>query len=168
MFPAFVHRKHRNSPFFLSMNTENDRNSQMNGIEILLKAVQDGTLLGSKTFANVEPDDIMGDRDDPVFGNRWMRVFEQVEHADLGESEAADVLRLQEISFRTSYKHCPGCDLPCYISDDFELIAKGFAADCEDEFLAGLLESYIKGQIPRTVVAPEPGVSLRSLLDRMR
>jgi hypothetical protein len=30
----------------------------MNGIGILLRAVQDGTLLGPNTFADVDPDDI--------------------------------------------------------------------------------------------------------------
>jgi hypothetical protein len=95
-------------------------------------------------------------------------VYKQVKDADLSESEAVDLLRLQEKAFRTSYKYCPEPDLSGEISDDFELIGKGFVAHCEDEFLAGLLESYIKGQIPHAAVAPEPGVSLRSLLDRLR
>ena len=168
---AFVPRNNE-MLFLVVAELQNVRIFKMNGIEILLKAVDDGALLGPNTFANLEPEDvdeILNARDRPAFEVEWLRAAEQMDAVNLSETEAAGLLHLREKTFRTTDRAFSDVsEASGYISDDFELIGKAIAGHRENEFLAGLLEGYLKGQIPHTVIVPSPGVTLRSMVERLR
>jgi len=139
----------------------------MNGTGILLHSIQNGILLGPTTFAGIEIDEVLSGRDDPAFEREWLQLFEQVKDTNLTEGETRDLNHLREAAFKAAFKHSSDPDLSGYISDDFEVIAKGAASNREDDFLTALLESYAAGTIPHHRIAG-PRSSLRSLLESLR
>jgi hypothetical protein len=139
----------------------------MNGIEILLQAIRNDALLGPSTFANAQANKALSGRDDPVFEHRWLRLFDELKDTHTTEIEMNNLEQLREAAFKAAFKYCGNSDLSGYISDDFELISKGYANHHPDDFLAALLKAYLRDKIPHGVVA-DSGTSLKSLFDELR
>jgi hypothetical protein len=120
----------------------------MHPIEMLLRAVNDGHLLGPETFADIASEEILAKRDSPEFEREWLRLFDQLKDTILNQDQVATLKRLRETAFKAAFRYTADADLSGYVSDDFELIAKGVTAGKEDNFLNTLLESYSIGRIP--------------------
>ena len=138
--------------------------AMMKALEILLRGIQNGTLLGSATFTKINAGDILTGRDGFEFEDEWIKLFNRIEAENLSESDAVVVNQIREIAFKTAFQHCSDPDLSGYISDDFELISRGATEEINDHFLNALLEAYVDGRVPHEK-AQGVGKSLRMLLD---
>jgi hypothetical protein len=136
----------------------------MNTVEILLRAIQERVLLGPDTFENEKLEAALSGRDAPAFELKWLQLFERVKDIDLAEDEAAGLDQLRESAFRTTFKHSADPELSSYISNDFEVIAKGIIRGQEDAFLNAMLEAYASGRIPHGALLSST-TSARSLMD---
>jgi hypothetical protein len=139
----------------------------MNSIELLLRAIQNGILLGPNTFEDLEAEEVLSGRDDPMFEDEWLRLYEEVKDTSLTEDEARRLDALREAAFKTAFKYCSDPDLSAYISDDFEVMARGVASHPEESFLAALIEAYSAGRIPHGIIT-HSGRPLQSLLDALQ
>jgi hypothetical protein len=139
----------------------------MNGSDILLRAIQNGVLLGLNTFEDLEPVEVLSGRDDPAFEREWLRLFEQVKDTSLSEDATHSLKALRKTAFKAAFKHSSDPDLSAYVSDDFEVMAKGIASHPGESFLAALIEAYSAGRIPHGIIT-HSGRSLQSLLDALQ
>jgi hypothetical protein len=78
----------------------------MNSIELLLRAIQNGILLGPNTFEDLEAEEVLSGRDDPMFEDEWLRLYEEVKDTSLTEDEARRLDALREAAFKTAFKYC--------------------------------------------------------------
>lgn len=139
----------------------------MNVAAILLRAIQNKLLLDSNTFEDWDEEEVFSGRDDRDFDEKWMRLYNQLDGEQFDEVESQMISRLRESAFITTFKHTSDPELSAYVSDDFEVIAKGVATGRDDRFLVELLESYIKGKIPYGRMVSS-GASIDVLMDTLR
>lgn len=136
----------------------------MSSTEVLLRAIQNGILLGESTFEDLDADWILSGRDEPDFEREWLRLFECLKDVTFDADENQKINQLRDAAFKATFKNCSNPDLAGYVSDDFEVIAKGVAREPEDAFLAKLLETYVAHSIPCGTLRPSE-MNLRLLLD---
>lgn len=119
----------------------------MSDIEVLLKCIERGHLLGP-SFNGIDTEVALSNRDEPQFESEWLRLFEAVENVQLSAQQMATIDRLREGAFNAMFDLSGNSDLSGYVSDDFEVIGKGVASRQSDYFLSGLLKAYVDGTLP--------------------
>jgi hypothetical protein len=138
----------------------------MSPIEILQRAIQSGALLGSETFKYLDVERVLHGRDEPIFEEQWLRLFDRVRDVALNEDELHDLEALRMAAFKTTFAHSSDPDLSADVSDDFEVMAKAIAHDSEQDFLLALVETYCGGNIPHGLIKPS-GRNIQSLLESL-
>jgi len=138
----------------------------MKNTDILLRSIHEEVLLGKTTFKDIKTENVLAGRDAPQFEQRWLKLFDDTQTIPLTKSDAVVIDQIREIAFKTVFRNCSNADLASYISDDFEVIARGIIGKMEDVFLVKLLETYSAGRIPHGDIL-SPGISLRLLLKKI-
>lgn len=136
----------------------------MSSTDVLLRAIQNGILLGRSTFEDIDADEVLSGRDEPDFDSEWVRLFEQLKDITLDDDETRKINQLREVAFKATFKSCSDPDLSGYVSDDFEVIAIGAFSELEDAFLSALLEAYAGDSIPHGTLPPSE-LELSSLIN---
>ncbi len=121
-------------------------------LKSLLSAIQNGDLLNSSTFKNIDLDAILERRDSEPFANVWTAASEQVEAAWQGNQWPEDDLALLEAirkeAFLAVTRAAGQHEISSYVSDDFDLICKAIMLDDDNFFVMGMLANYREGMIP--------------------
>ena len=120
----------------------------MTEIETLLQAIQHGLLLSPETFAGLDLEAVLSGRDQTEFENKWLELFNKLQDTPLTAQEASVIDRIREVAYKAAFESVSDPELSGYVSDDFEVIAKGVASRCQNEFLNGLLKAYVEGKVP--------------------
>ena len=98
----------------------------MNDIEALLKGVEAGRLLAPQHFSALNSEDVLSSRDDAVFEEKWLWLFNALEDVVLDIDQQALIESLRERAFTITFNATANPELSAYVSDDFEVIGKGW------------------------------------------
>lgn len=105
-------------------------------------------------LSEVAPDDyneLLEQRDGPVFDAQWTSVFVAVQDAEVeSEIQKTNVIidDIRESTYARAFQISGHAELAGAVADDFELIARAIQIDYEDEFLDELWEEYESGRFP--------------------
>ena len=83
----------------------------MHPIEMLLRAVNDGRLLGADTFDGIASEEILAKRDSPEFEREWLRLFEKVKDTNLNQEQHAALRQLRGSAFKAAFRYTADTDL---------------------------------------------------------
>ena len=92
----------------------------------------------------------LDERGSEAFETQWMQAFEAIQQ--LEEETTLDTATIDEIrkaAFLKAFDVTGNGELAGYVSDDFELIAKGLHFEYSSEFLASMYHHYKEGQLPK-------------------
>lgn len=119
-------------------------------LDQLLDRLQSGQLLTEETFAELDADRYLDEREQSPFDEQWMEAFRrwgqdaETENDDDNESDAG-----REAAFKQTFRHTGNPDLAGYVSDDIGLICSALKrGGGEDPFILDLLRGYIEGKLP--------------------
>lgn len=116
--------------------------------ERFLSKLKEGTLITEHTFAELDVDDYLAEREDDEFSGQWMQAFERVQGSGT-EAEAEDIRSGREMAYKQVFSLTGDPDLAGYVSDDIGLICTALAGDeVHDGFVHTLQESYLSGRLP--------------------
>lgn len=119
----------------------------------LEQLINTGHLLVQATFADLDVDAVLDQRDSDPFDSAWRLAFENIEatkkHTVIAANDA-----LRERAFILVYQHGPGGELAAYVSDDFGLLHDALALGSVDFWLAALLRCYLDGRFPCGEIVP--------------
>jgi hypothetical protein len=128
-------------------------------LQDILDTIKSGRLLSRDWIAIVDCDAILDARDaNADFENNWLRLKEEVDRrwvdirADRTLAQLAEEIRKQ--AFLAISEATRQHEIASYVSDDFDLIARGLAVKMSDTFLFQLLDCYRRNEIPTSVEAP--------------
>ncbi|OBR62320.1 hypothetical protein A7K91_01490 [Paenibacillus oryzae] len=118
-------------------------------LDQLLDRLQSGQLLTEETFAGLDADRYLDEREQSPFDEQWMEAFRrwgqdaETENDD-NESDAG-----REAAFKQTFRHTGNPDLAGYVSDDIGLICSALKRGGEeDPFILDLLRGYMEGKLP--------------------
>lgn len=98
-----------------------------------------------------ECDELLEERDEPIFDAQWMRVFVAVQDAEVeGEVQKINVIidEIREAVYARAFQLTNNAELAATVADDFDLIARAVQIGYEDEFLDEMWEEYEAGRLP--------------------
>jgi len=137
-------------------------------LEHIIARIEDGTLLGSSLFDDLDVFAALDSRDRSDFDAQWVRVASDVKSLanefPVAQDDAELVDRIRERAFLTVYSHTCNPDLCGYVSDDFGLIAEAIVLSYQDTWLNGLWLAYKKGVFPHGEIERVSG-RLEELID---
>ncbi len=139
----------------------------MSDIETLLQSVRREVILNANTFEDAVSEEVVSRRDQPEFEGEWLRIFDELKDVSLCTEQSTVAEHIREAAYKAVFKHTGNPDLSGYVSDDFEIIAKGVCSGTDRVFLNGLLEAYTENTIPGPTI-PWSRKSLTSLVDQLR
>ena len=139
----------------------------MSDIETLLQSVRREVILNANTFEDAVSEEVVSRRDQPEFEGEWLRIFDELKDVSLSTEQSTVAEHIREAAYKAVFKHTGNPDLSGYVSDDFEIIAKGVCSGTDRVFLNGLLEAYTENTIPGPTI-PWSRKSLTSLVDQLR
>ena len=123
--------------------------------------LESGQLITAAMFDNLDLNDALDARDDPVFEEEWNRVYDEMKPAFESRFDDADLIarieKVQEVSFLMTDKIVGIHEFPGYSSDDFELFCWAPLLGFDDPWLNALWNAYKSGRFPRGYLDPLPG-----------
>lgn len=118
----------------------------------LIQLVKEDGLLSEHVFSNIEVDDLLEHRDEALFTDEWMKIYDDISNKKLTSfideitNQQIDLLR--ERVYKKVYRYTSSSDLAGYISDDFGLIGNALHVNYNNDWLSALLKCYIENTIP--------------------
>jgi hypothetical protein len=130
-------------------------------VAIILKMLESGQLITPPVFDDLDLNDALDARDDPIFDKEWMRVYDQVKPVFESSVDDADLIaridKVRELSFIRTDRIVRIHDIAGYVSGDFELFCWALLVGFEDPWLNALWNSYRVGRFPRGGLDPIEG-----------
>jgi hypothetical protein len=90
-------------------------------LDQLLDRLQNGSLLTEKTFAGLDADRYLDEREQSPFDEQWMEAFRRWGQ-DAGTENDNEIDAGREAAFKQTFRHTGNPDLAGYVSDDIGLI----------------------------------------------
>lgn len=119
-----------------------------------------GKIITGLDFNGISKDDYLDMRDQSPFDTDWSNSFDEVEtlKASLNPKEKNDSEKLSETirhdAFTIAIRQFGSADLAGYLSDDFGLITDALAMGMSNQWINGLMKSYLDGIPPMGVIPP--------------
>ena len=123
----------------------------------LLQQIDSGSILGPRTFEQLDFDEVYDGREAEEFESAWLKAFREICEREFSPSETVEIDAVREAAFKAAFRHCEDASLSGFICDDFELIAKALLRDDRSGFVNGLWKTYREESIPRNSVPELPG-----------
>lgn len=99
-------------------------------------------------YGELDIDEVLDQRELPVFDREWMRVYRAVEVLKKARP-IFDNQSIREKAYRLVYAQSSSAGLAGYISDDFGLIADSKLLNYWDPWLSKLIACYESARIPQ-------------------
>ena len=123
----------------------------MNLVEALKQELKTMPLLReAEDWSEEALEEYLDKRDSEAFETQWMQAFEAIQRPE--EETTLDTATIDEIRktvFLKAFDVTGSGELAGYISDDFELIAKGLHFEYSSDFLTSMYHRYKEGQLPK-------------------
>ncbi|AMO20552.1 hypothetical protein [Flavobacterium columnare] len=101
-----------------------------------------------KNYSNEDIiNELLDERDEDDFSDKWSESFENVEELKVDESAESEALR--ESIFKKVIDKTGSSDLASYISDDFGLLYDALNVNYKNKFIEKIWDSYKNNLIPR-------------------
>ena len=117
-------------------------------LETLNKRIRTQDFWDADYLLHSDVDAILNMRDEKVFDAEWGRNYECVENENISMLTKRMIDSIRENVFMSIYDITQDGELAGYVSDDFDLMCKAYVLDVEDEWLAKLVNAYVKKRIP--------------------
>lgn len=127
-------------------------------INKLLEYIENDKLITKKMFGNPKKyDDLNDKRDLEIFEDKWIELEEKVSEAedniddklfDIYDESSAVIDKILETTFIKTMQITGDDDLAACVSDDFELILKGYFFKVNDAWLITLFNYYVENKFP--------------------
>lgn len=127
----------------------------MNNLSELKSLLANSNLLNFHALNENSIDEMLDRRDDAVFEEDWLRVFQKLENELFTDDALMEIKNIREIAYQKTFEATNHSELAAYVADDFEMIAKSLLADFSDEWLNALFLSYLHGAFPHTKIVPK-------------
>lgn len=119
----------------------------------ILRRIAEGSLLPVAYFAELDPDAALDSRDrDEEFDASWVRLYEKIERRWARAAVAENLRLLAEDIRRESFlavsRATEQHEIASYVSDDFDLVARGRLVGLGDPMLDQLWHAYEDGKFP--------------------
>ena len=98
-------------------------------------------------FNEIELDEILDQRENPMFDREWNRVYRHVEELKKG-TVIHESKKIQKRVFISVFERSMSDELAGYICDDFGLIAESKAVGFSDAWLDKLIACYERAVVP--------------------
>ncbi|MDD1796274.1 hypothetical protein LRP50_24445 [Enterovibrio sp. ZSDZ42] len=100
-------------------------------------------------------DNILDHRDEDPFDSAWIDMYQTInqeyeKNKSKIDEETVDSIR--KIAFFSSDQFFGSHEISSYISDDFDLIAKGIITNSQDKRITWLLDYYINNGVPHSEI----------------
>ena len=95
-------------------------------------------------------EEYMDQRDSEAFETQWMQAFEAIQRLEQETTlDTATIDEIRKTVFLKAFDVTGSGELAGYVSDDFELIAKGLHFEYPSDFLASMYHRYKEGALPK-------------------
>jgi hypothetical protein len=129
-------------------------------LKATLERIRSGELLPPAYFTSLDCNAALDARDaDPSFEGEWLRIFNEVSRrwptADQSAELKSLVEDIRQESFSSVSRSSGQHEIASYVSDDFDLLARGRLLGIVAPLLAGMWAAYERGEFP-TPASLEP------------
>lgn len=121
-------------------------------LQKLKEKIENNMMFNIDYLQNINIDEVLDLRDDPIFDEKWIKVYEELTNISLSDDDRIQIDEIRKAVYKKVYEITEHGDLAAYISDDFELICKAYICNYEDAWLASMASVYANTKIPYGVL----------------
>ncbi|ANF96089.1 hypothetical protein [Paenibacillus bovis] len=117
-------------------------------IHQLQSRLQNGSLLSSDMWEQLDIERYLEYRDSADFDTAWIQAYQQLRREGLNPAEEEQVREWSRQAFDQVIRASGSSELAAYVSDDMDLVFCAHLLGLENEFIQELAGHYEQGELP--------------------